>query len=368
MALEQNLDLKVETSKTEAARSNAKSLNIPPPMVGYMRMTDQSGSSANGIEVTQMIPFPTKVTKDKSARNLEAQAQHEARSGAEADLRAKAKLLYVSLWIARERQDALEQKKKAIESHLRLARAGVRSDSFLRIHLLKAESDLDLLENDLIAARQDVKEKEASAASFLNVDPGQFHPEIETPSLTQIPEEKLLTSPHQLESARLTVESFKARESLGKSSWFPDLNLRYKEIGQTQMMPQTSEIMIGITLPFVFPWDTSASSSKASAERLQAEFGYEQTKRKIETERTVLTTKATALKTQLDNINQKLLPRVEKRIKLLHNLAPRDMETLQDHRDAMEAFPELKLKALDLRERYEETVAELLRYTRGAPQ
>lgn len=52
-------------------------------------------------------------------------------------------------------------------------------------------------------------------------------------------------------------------------------------------------------------------------------------------------------------------------MKLVHNLAPRDMETLQDHRETMEAFPDLKLKALEIRRTYEETVAELLKFERG---
>jgi hypothetical protein len=41
------------------------------------------------------------------------------------------------------------------------------------------------------------------------------------------------------------------------------------------------------------------------------------------------------------------------------------METLLDHREAMEAFPDLKLKELDLRERLEETMSELERLQAG---
>ena len=92
---------------------------------------------------------------------------------------------------------------------------------------------------------------------------------------------------------------------------------------------------------------------------------FEKEKRKIGSQGGVLISRATALKKQLDNINQRLLPRAEKRMKLVHNLAPRDMETLQDHRETMEAFPDLKLKALDLRTQYEITIAELQKYERG---
>lgn len=366
LALEQNLDLKIEAAKSSASRSNAKNLNIPPPMLGYMRMTDQSGSSANGFEVSQMIPFPTKISHDHSARDLEAKAQDEARLGMEAEIRAKAKVLYFNLWASQEKELALKEKKSVIESHIRLSRAGVRSDSFLRIHLLKAESDLDLLENELIAARQEISEKEEAVTNFLNVDVSRFHPTLQDPPQTAIPEENALGSPHQIESARFTLEGMKVRESEARSTWFPDLYLRYKEIGQTQLMPKTSEVMVGISLPFLFPWEASAASGKASSQRMQAELEFEKTKRKIDTERVTLLSKAASLKKQLDNINQKLLPRAERRMKLVHNLAPRDMETLQDHRETMEAFPDLKLKALELRRTYEETVAELLKFERGS--
>jgi outer membrane protein TolC len=365
-ALEQNLDLKIEAAKSSASQSSAGGFNIPPPMVGYMRMTDQSGSSANGFEVSQTIPFPTKISHGRSARGLEAKAQDEARLAMESEIRAKAKVIYFNLWATQEKENALKEKKSAIESHLRLARAGARSDSFLRIHLLKAESDLDLLENELIAAHQEVVEKETAMANFLNVDASSFHPMLQDPPQTSIPEEKTLQSPHQIEFAKFNLESMKARESEGRSTWFPDLYLRYKEIGQTQLMPKTSEVMVGISLPFLFPWDASATSGKASGQRMQAEFEFEQTKRRIDSERSTLLSKASSLKKQLDNINQKLLPRAERRMKLVHNLAPRDMETLQDHRETMEAFPDLKLKALELRRTYEETVAELMKFERGS--
>jgi hypothetical protein len=58
----------------------------------------------------------------------------------------------------------------------------------------------------------------------------------------------------------------------------------------------------------------------------------------------------------------KLLPRAEQRMKIVHNLAPRDMETIQDHRETMEAFPNLKMAELELRMQYEETIAELEKY------
>jgi cobalt-zinc-cadmium efflux system outer membrane protein len=364
-AREQNLSLKVESAKSEASRANSRGLTIPPPMVGFMRMTDQSGSSAGGFEVNQTIPFPSKIYHDHSARKLEAEAQEESRLGMESEILGKARLVYFNLWASQQRKDALKEKKSVIENHIRLSRAGVRGDSFLRIHLLKAESDLDLLENEILAIDQEIKEKQAAVAEFLNIDASSFHPDLEEPPLAVSPNENTLAASHQLEAARLSFESFKVREQAAGAAWFPDLFLRYKETGQTQLMPKLSEIMVGVSLPFLFPWEPSAASSKTTAFKLQSELEFEREKRKIASEGGVLISRATALKKQLDNISQRLLPRAEKRMKLVHNLAPRDMETLQDHRETMEAFPDLKLKALELRAQYETTIAELQKYERG---
>ncbi|MEK7071068.1 MAG: hypothetical protein AAB966_04635, partial [Patescibacteria group bacterium] len=62
---EQNLDLKVESAKSEAAQANAVGLAIPPPMVGVNQMRTDTGNTANGFEISQSIPFPTKLTGDR---------------------------------------------------------------------------------------------------------------------------------------------------------------------------------------------------------------------------------------------------------------------------------------------------------------
>jgi hypothetical protein len=99
--------------------------------------------------------------------------------------------------------------------------------------------------------------------------------------------------------------------------------------------------MVGLTLPFIFPWDSSANAGKASGDRLRSELEYARARRRIDNDKSVLLSQAASLKIQLDNITQKLLPRAKKRMKVVHNVAPRDAETLQDQRETFEAFPDL---------------------------
>ncbi|MGE0527890.1 MAG: TolC family protein [Bdellovibrionales bacterium] len=358
----QNLGLKIESAKADAASARAVGLSLPPPMIGAIQMNEVGGGSTSGFEISQTIPFPTKLLSDRSARKFEAEAQAEMRKAFSSEVIAKARLLYFSMWAAQERLKILKERKAVISQHIKLSRAGSRSDSFSNIHILKAESDVDSLDNEILTAEQTLRSKQIDAAEFVNADPTQFRPMIKEPPVVALPESAPLASPHQLESARLTLESFKSRESEAKSSWFPEFSLRYKQMGASSMYPRYNEVMVGMSLPFVFFWEPRAVSSSASAQRLQAEFEFDRENRKIQTEKASLLIKAESLKKQLDNLHSKLLPRAEKRMRLVHNLAPRDMETLQDHRETMEAFPDLKLKALEYREQYEEAISELQKY------
>lgn len=364
---EQNLGLKVNTALVEASKANAVGINLPPPMVALTQMQDQSGQ-AGGFEVSQSVPFPTKLSNDHSARVYESQAREKMSQVAANQILAQGRLLFFNLWREQERLELLQEKRSVIQQHIKLATAGARSDNFLRIHVLKAESDFDLLENEILVSQQSLREIQIQMAEFINKDPSQFKPVVDEPPMASLPTENDLSTPGQIQAKEFELESLKSKESESKATWFPDLNLRYRESGGTSMNPRYNEVMLGVTLPFVFFWEPRATSNSAFAERLRGELELSQEKRKIDSRKVSLLTKGESLRKQLDLFKEKLLPRAEKRMHLVHNLAPRDMETLQDHRETMEAFPDLKLKTLDIRTQYEEVAAELQAYSSEKPQ
>lgn len=359
---EKNLNLKIQAAKTDALDAKSVGIALPPPMAGVIKMEMEDGDSANGFEISQSIPFPTKLMADRSARRYEAHAQKEMELAQQNETLAQAKLAYFSLWSAQEKLKTLLEKKSVIDQHIRLATSAVRSDSFLKLHLLDAESDRDLIENEIESVQAEVLEKQLKLGQFIYADLETFEPTLAEPPLSSIPERNKLSSPPQIESLRLNFQSLKSREMEAKSSWLPDFELRYKEMGETAMVPGYKEYMVGVSVPFVFFWEPYSASSAARAESLSAEYEYKREKQKVESEVISLFKKAESLKKQISVLKDKILPRAERRMKIAHNLAPRDMETLQDHRETMEAFPELKMKALELREQYEEAVTELEKF------
>jgi outer membrane protein TolC len=359
-----NLSIKAQNATAEGANAAAAGFALPAPMVGVTQTQDQSGR-ASGFEVSQTMPFPTKLTSDRSARRAEAEAQSAAAKGQVRETLAEAKITYFRLWQGQERVRLLLEKKAAIGEHIKLSTASARSDSFLKIHLIKTETDLDLLENEILQAEQEHHEQMIQAALLLNRDPHGFKPSVQEPVQSKMPIEKPTAQAFALEAKKFELESFKARESEADSLWLPDFNFRYREMAGTPMAPKFSEVMVGVSLPFIFFWEPRAASSKAASERMRAEAVYDLEKRKVEAARASLLSKAELLLKQMAVFQEKLLPKAEKRVRLVHNIAQRDMETLQDHRETMEALPELKLRVLELRTKYEETIAELEKYSSG---
>lgn len=365
---EQNLNLKLETAKQNASEEKAVGIRLPPPMFSFIQAKEDSGNSPSGFEINQEVPLPTKLKANRSARIYEAKAQKEMYSANQNEILARAKLSYIDLWLMQERVEVIQQKKRILEEHIRLSRSAVRSDSFLKIHLLKAESDLDLLENELETSKQKIKEKQLILADILNEDHQAFNQAAIEPQISSIPKLDERDNAPQLESMRLSLEGIKERESEAKASWLPDFNLRYKQMDATSMSSRYSEVMVGITLPFIYFWQPNTDTQVANIETLQAELNLRREKRNIDTRVATLYSKLESLQKQLSNLKYKLIPRALQRMKIVRNLAPRDMETIQDHRETMEAFPELRMTELELRMQYEESIAELEKYVANKGQ
>jgi outer membrane protein TolC len=357
----ENLEIRIENSKTQASDSNAKGIRIPAPELS-LKQNHVEGDTANGFEIEQSIPFPSKVIDEKEARTKTALAMKESETSKLYETLAMARLAYIGYWIEFKKIEVLVEKKKILQEHIKIAQSGVRSDSSMKIHLLKAESDFDLLDNSLLEENQLLNEKRLKILEFLN---GEVSLNISNPK--EAPLSKLInveaSESHQVKALNFNLENLKAIESQAKQSWLPDFKLSYMKMNSAPMMTGYSQVSVGITLPFLFPWEPSAKSGEAAALRAVGEYEVMKAEKQINYTEAKLTSQAKSIREQLELINNKILPRAHERMKLVHNIAPRDMESLQDHRETMETFTDLKMKSLELRLQYESVVAELSKYT-----
>ncbi len=354
---QKNLMIKMENSKVRASEAEAIGIRIPSPMVSVSQMREEGAGSAIGFEVNQSLPFPTKVLSDRSARKYENAAQAARYSQRKNEILVDARMKFVELWAAQERLQLFDVKRNVLKEHLKISRSQTRSDSFATVHLLRAESDFDLLGIEMENAQQVVRELTARLAEMIDADPAEWKVILKEPPESSIPSnEKHPSAPNEAEKIALKKSS-EARVSEARSAWLPDLSFRYKEMGSTSMSPKTKEIMLGLSVPLYF-WQPYAENAKASAEKMAADYELQQQRRSNEASRTILLSKIHSLKKQVDTLKTSLIPRAEKRVRLTHGISLRDMESLQNHRETMEALPELQMKALDLRLEFERSVAE----------
>ncbi len=358
----QSLDDKIQQARYDSFQAKASGYLIPPPTLSFSRFKEQDSATSNGFEILQTIPFPSHLTADHAARKYDFLAQKELQVSAQKQTLITAKILYLTLWQNQMRAILLDDKKHIIQHHIKIARSAARSDSFGAIHLLKAESDLDLLESDIEIAQQNAREKQFEMATLIGVDPATYSIEAVEPSTTEMPATFSIEGSHLYKTRMFKLQALKEREIDAKANWFPDFSLKYKEMGSTSTAPKSVETMIGITLPFLFFWEPNSLVRQAKLESLQGQFEFDKEKRNFLSDKSVLFSRIKSLRKQLDTLNTRLIPRAEKRKKLLQNISLRDMEALQDHRDTMEALPDLKMKALDYRLDYEKAVAEVVKY------
>lgn len=348
-------DLAVESANVEAADARATGIRISPPMVGYMQMKE-GGATQKGYEVLQEIPFPTKIFQDKRVRNREFDAQKENSEYQKHAILANARVAFLSFWSAYERLQIAKEKHDWLKGHLKLSRTATRSDTEAQIHLLEIESEADTQENEVLSLEAELAEKRAALRTFA--------PSL--PMADMIPADPPLAKwKPSGRSAFLSAkeQDLKAKDALvglKKNAYLPDIFVRYQTLEANSSMPRNQELMVGISLPFLFFWQPRAEVAEASAARMRAEGELQKAQIEYDSKLMSLTKKADAIRAQLGNLREKILPRAERRVKFVKNLSQRTMEGLDEHRSTVLGYLDLRVKAVELRESYEDVMRELL--------
>jgi outer membrane protein TolC len=355
----QSAELQVEKSLKDETTAKASGIRLNPPMVGIMSMRDAGGTN-QGIEISQELPFPTKASKELELRRSEAEAQRSNYQYRRNEILLMARNAYFEYWQAYEQEQILKEKRDWLKAHSKIARSTARSDSAAQVHLLGIESQADLLENEVLEAESKVIEKRSSLKTYVpdlqNLESIPVEPKLQSLEKNKPPDSALISwKENELKAAEIG-------QSLKKQAYLPDLFLRYRGYNGNETTARNEELMVGISLPFLFFWQPQADSREASAKYQRAQASLRKSKLDLENRLTSLVQKAESLKKQLSALNDKLIPRAHKRMKLVENLSQRTMEGLDEHRVVMLDYLDLRMKALDARTQYENTVSEIMKF------
>lgn len=352
---EQSPSLAVSKSETAAVSARAAGIRLEPPIVGYMQMKD-GATRRNGFEVSQQIPFPSKIIREKQLRSLQAKSQSMQSSSVTATVLADARLAFVSYWAAAERVSIIEGKKSWLQRHSKTARSSGRYDTEGQIYAIEIQAQDDETENELLRAQSDLIETRNQLKLFAP----QFDltgKEVLPPPLTSF-ELQATTSP-TIDTLKKQTEERKAAEALAKAAYAPDLFVRYRNFEEVGTIPRNEELMVGVTLPFLYFWQHKAEVGAAGANRLKAEASLLQAQINYTSSSESLLRKEKSIRRQLENLNSKILPRSEQRVRLVKNISQRTMQGLTQSNSVMLSHFNLKLSAIESRVEHERTIRDL---------
>jgi outer membrane protein, heavy metal efflux system len=348
--------LAVANAEVQAVEARAAGLRIAPPMVGMMTMRE-AGETNHGIEIAQEIPFPTKIYLEKKARHRERDAAVNRGRLESTLVIADAKLAFISYWRAYERLQLLKDKEKWLNSHVKLSRTTTQSDTRAQVHLMEVESAADMAENDVLSANAELLETRGQLNLFVPGIKGQsLRPAA--PPIEDLPSGWSSQS-RLVEWKAKELNAKEAQLSQAKQTYLPDLYVRYRDYNGTTMQPASQEVMVGVTLPFLYFWQPRAEVAAARAGQMKAEAELQKARLETDTGITTLNAKAQAIRAQLRNVEAKLLPRASRRMQLLRNISQRTMEGLDQHRAVMLSYLDFRMQALDLRLAYEQLLRQL---------
>jgi len=222
-ALENNPALEAAGHKAlsaERAISQAGALSDPKLTLGLMNLPvnsfafDQEPMTGKQIAVTQMFPFPGKLSLSMDMAEFEAAALQQQQQEIRNQIVQTVRRAYYDLYAVDQALETVQKNKDLMEQLIRVAEIKYATGSGLQQDVLRAQVELTKLDDDLIMWRQKRLVVAAHLNSVLN-RPAGSHVDM-TPSSLEVPEKMDLGfSQKEIERQRPLLRAWK--EKLGKS-------------------------------------------------------------------------------------------------------------------------------------------------------
>ncbi|MGE4107355.1 MAG: TolC family protein [Bacteriovoracia bacterium] len=357
--------------KAAAEAITAREPLLPPPTftVGSMGSSgpfSSSGHMETSFAISQTIPFPTKTFSNRSALRSSLKATQASEQAFTLELKNRVKKAYYAYLEASQKLSLLQELRGVYRHHLKRLRSGPVQDQLMKAHLMSAQTEIDLIQNEMIEATERLEIHRGELNVLIGKDAYAPLGNPESRPLSPLPE-KLDQKKFQELSARhpellavdAGLQAVTAERAAARSAWLPDFMLSYRVNRRYDTVPNNSEVMVGVSLPFVTFWQPRSQNAEMNA-RLDMAHA-QQLQKQNEFSLRSLRTQAmlSSLHQQLINLENRLVPQAKRRVDLVTSSSPTDMNYLDEHRAALEQYVKLKLQAVEKKTQYEMAISEL---------
>ena len=358
--------LQASRARARGAKSVVTSVTtLPAPMLGIGMMGENSPWSnkmQNSYEISQAIPFPTKIISNRAVKSREAESRDYDLDQETKTIIKDVKKAFYAYARALSETEISHERIGLLKTHLKTLSSKPVSSTMVQAHVVTIEGEIEAATVELSMSEQEL----ASAKAELNFAMGKdANSELGTPELPVLsPLPNATTSESEINSPRIKSlnamkEAAASTQMLARQEWIPDFDLTYRYNRRYDLIPTNHEFMVGVTLPFVPFWSTAAKASEASAKVIEADAELRKARLETASSIIVLKSRTKTLRDVFLKLSEKVLPSAEKRLHLIHRFSQSDLETLDEHRMAFENLSVVKLKIARARFDYELAVAEL---------
>ncbi len=336
----------------EAARAQDRSVGfLSAPSVAFSWMgqdgpfkTMDERATNPSWSISQSFPFPTTWWQRKKALAEQSRAAVMAKEWKLSELRFRAIKAFWAYAQAHRVDELLDEEIAILKRHKKNTTLRPVSNELVRAHLFEIDEDMAMLENRKTNQLAQIR---ASYFDILELTgekvPNEFpKPLYNFQSDLLSATEFSLAADSRVIGIKADILSQRAKVSEAKSKFAPNLNLSFKSYSENSPMPGAKELMVGISLPFVYFWQSSAgvSQEKAKLKVLEAkELGLT---RELENEWNSGKVMVEATSEILERLKNRVIPSAQKRFQFLDGLSASQMETLMQRYAAGKKLIEYK--------------------------
>ena len=371
-ALRTNPEIRASLHEVDAAHARVHQAGaLDDPELMYMQEgfpgLHFSEAMFTRIELSQMIRFPSKLSKETEIAEINVEHSHHDLFEKELDVVAKLKSAYDELWYAQQAMALNRENARLLQQFISIAKTKFGVGGAALQDVLKANVELARLENQGTALLQQETSAKAMLRAILNRKPGDSLGTAVLPeevgftatldSLQRLARE---TRPMLMHDS-LMVEESRAMLSLSRREYLPDIRLAVQYMTAPAGDFRGWTVSAGITLPFS-PWTLGKAGSRvdeAEATISKAQATLTESRNMVQSNIASLYAKARSLKQQIDSYRTVILPQAQMSLKASLTAYQTGGTDVLMVIDAYRSLVELSMESLMVRMQFEQAVAEL---------
>lgn len=276
-ARDRNPEIAVARKKWEEEKAKIWAVKTwPDPQIGV----EYWGKNETWYDVSQMVPFPGKLTLKGKAQAHEAKRQLELYQAKEKEILQKVKAAYYGYFLAWRQIEIFEDSVNYLKHFARVAESRYSVNRATQAEVLKAQVEYSKSLNLLVTLGQEKETMQAELNALLDQGPNEplarpLEPPLPSAELDYASlEEVAMENRPEVHAARHHVDHMKADLWATRADWLPDTMVQYsRRTFDAGEMQDDNIVMVKFNVPVLWFWRQGSlvKAAKKAKEGAEAE-------------------------------------------------------------------------------------------------